>query len=185
MNAVPSQSSPFVLYRFYDSAGRLLYIGRTEDPRSRFKAHEGKSWWPDVTDRTMQNCADLDELVAAERAAIIAERPLHNIAFNGQGGLHTYSLAEVSAILQLTVKDPERWLRRRLNSGELRGVRLGRDWRMRRQDVEFMMRLYANDHLVDAADRPEPEPAVEPTPVVDIMAGLSARSRKRLRRIAD
>jgi hypothetical protein len=98
-----------------------------------------------------------------------------------------YSLAEVSALLRLgeQVKDPERWLSRRLNSRELRGVRVGRLWRMTDDHIRFLLKKYSNDALV-----PEPEPEPEPVPlapqphVVAIVDGLSPRSRRRLQRVA-
>lgn len=81
--------------------------------------------------------------------------------------IKTYSLAEVAADhLPAEIKDPVRWLSMRLNRGELRGVRMGRYWRMRDCDVEYMLTRYSNEH------------ATPPTSLAD---ALSARSRRRLR----
>jgi hypothetical protein len=95
-----------------------------------------------------------------------------------------YTLAEVSSMLRLgeQVKDPERWLRRRLNSSELRGVRVGRAWWMTEDHIQFLVTKYSNDQQV-----PEPTPAepVAPEPEVgSIVDGLSARSRRRLQRVS-
>lgn len=88
----------------------------------------------------------------------------------------TYSLAEVAAEhLPSEWKDAERWLARRLNRKELRGVRFGRVWRMRDSDVEYMLTRYSNEGNVS---EPTPVPAQPPVCVAD---GLSARSRRRLR----
>jgi hypothetical protein len=77
------------------------------------------------------------------------------------------------------VKDPERWLRRRLNSRELRGVRVGREWQMTDSHVQFLLRKYSTD-----AEVPEPEESKPPSPeVISISDGLSARSARRLRRV--
>jgi hypothetical protein len=93
----------------------------------------------------------------------------------------THTLTEVADMLRLAdqVKDPTRWLRRRLNSSELRGIRVGREWQMTDDHVQFLLRKYSNDDQV-----PEPKPAEPPAPepeVVSIIDGLSARSRLRLR----
>lgn len=86
----------------------------------------------------------------------------------------TYSLAEVVAEhgLDEVSKDPIRWLSMRLNRGELRGVRFGRVWRMRRSDIEFMLERYSNDGKAKPIAGPDPMP--EPTFLAD---GVSRRSR--------
>ncbi|OIN79996.1 hypothetical protein [Mycobacterium malmoense] len=62
----------------------------------------------------------------------------------------TYGLAEVAAQhLPPEIKDPVRWLSMRLNRGELRGVRIGRYWRMRQSDIDYMVSLYSNDEDVN------------------------------------
>lgn len=89
--------------------------------------------------------------------------------------MSTYSLAEVAAEhLPAEWKNPTRWLAERLNRGELRGVRLGRVWRMRDSDVEYLLSRYSNDDQV--ASRPKPA-EVDAICVAD---GLSRRSRRRL-----
>jgi predicted GIY-YIG superfamily endonuclease len=38
---------PTAVYRFYDDAGQLLYVGITSDLISRWREHEKHSpWWP-------------------------------------------------------------------------------------------------------------------------------------------
>lgn len=72
------------LYRFFNAEGRLLYIGITDNPRRRFREHgKTKQWWPQVAVREIVHLPSRVELVAAERAAIIKERPLYNIAHAG------------------------------------------------------------------------------------------------------
>jgi hypothetical protein len=43
----------FSVYRFYDAAGALLYVGRTARIENRFSEHrQEKSWWrPGCSDR--------------------------------------------------------------------------------------------------------------------------------------
>jgi hypothetical protein len=71
------------LYRFYDSTGRLLYVGITLDPGSRWKNHaKTKPWWTDVAQVTVELHPDRAAVLEAERAAIIAEQPVHNVVHN-------------------------------------------------------------------------------------------------------
>lgn len=90
--------------------------------------------------------------------------------------MKTHSLADVAAEhLPAEWKNPTRWLKMRLNRGELRGIRLGRAcWRMSDEDITYMLTRYHNG----AATEPV---AAEPVSIVD---GISARSRRRVRRSA-
>jgi hypothetical protein len=66
------------LYRFYDSNGNLLYIGRTAQlPRWRNHS-KSKEWWTDIATATIE-WLDGDAF-AEERRAILAENPCHNRA---------------------------------------------------------------------------------------------------------
>lgn len=68
-----------VLYRFYDVYERLLYIGITSDPRSRFGQHRAsKDWWGDVAVRELTYLPSREALEEAERDAIRTEKPRHN-----------------------------------------------------------------------------------------------------------
>jgi len=72
---------PHILYRFYNPAGDLLYIGITMDPPSRFRQHRDvKAWWAEITNVTFEHFPSRAAVVAAERAAIEAEQPLFNVA---------------------------------------------------------------------------------------------------------
>lgn len=93
--------------------------------------------------------------------------------------MKTYSLAEVAAKhLPAELKNPLLWLTRRLNRGELRGIRFGRYWRMSEDDVQFMLDAYHNGAsgglLRPAAPRTD-----------SIIDGLSPRARRRVRRLPD
>ncbi|MGW8936004.1 GIY-YIG nuclease family protein [Gordonia terrae] len=77
-----------ILYRFFDENRRLLYIGITMNPPARFRQHHaGKVWWHTVTTITLESFSSRVQLASAERAAILLERPLHNIAGNSHGRL--------------------------------------------------------------------------------------------------
>lgn len=82
-NTVKQGGDTHVLYRFYDANSVLLYIGITNNPPARFRQHRGaKSWWDAVANIKLETCGSRDALLAAERAAIKAEKPKYNIAMN-------------------------------------------------------------------------------------------------------
>ena len=68
------------LYRLFDAADQLLYIGITYKPEARWKAHAAtKSWWPNVARKSMEWHDTRPLAEAAEVAAIKAELPVHNV----------------------------------------------------------------------------------------------------------
>ncbi|MEU8371240.1 GIY-YIG nuclease family protein [Micromonospora tulbaghiae] len=73
---------PTCLYRLYDREGRLLYIGITVNPQSRFGQHaEDKAWWPEVDTESIA-LVWFDTRAEAEKLELLAvrdERPLHNV----------------------------------------------------------------------------------------------------------
>lgn len=76
-------ASPHVLYRFYDTAGALLYIGITLNPGERWKRHrDEKPWWTEVANITLQQHGSREAVLAAERAAIETETPRYNVVHN-------------------------------------------------------------------------------------------------------
>jgi len=68
------------VYRLYDRAGRLLYVGITANVRTRLKAHEKKPWWPQVHRHTIHEHPTRAYALAAEALAILEEAPRYNIA---------------------------------------------------------------------------------------------------------
>ncbi|MEV7413483.1 GIY-YIG nuclease family protein [Streptomyces althioticus] len=70
---------PAAVYRLYDEAGRLLYIGSAYDPAERAKAHKHADWWPLVVRRDDEWYVSRDDAYRAERLAIEAEQPPHNV----------------------------------------------------------------------------------------------------------
>lgn len=70
---------PAAVYRLYDEAGRLLYIGSAYDPKERCKAHRSRSWWPDVTHREEEWHDSRVGAYIAELEAIRTEEPPHNL----------------------------------------------------------------------------------------------------------
>jgi predicted GIY-YIG superfamily endonuclease len=70
------------LYRAYDHAGRLLYVGVTDCFYERMKAHRRTStWYRDVQSWTVDEMpASWDAAHTAEVKAIKTEDPVHNRA---------------------------------------------------------------------------------------------------------
>lgn len=67
------------LYRFYDSAGRLLYVGITGNPEERWYEHQlTQYWWREVTRKELVWLETRVEARAAESAAIRMEKPLYD-----------------------------------------------------------------------------------------------------------
>lgn len=78
-----TDNSQHALYRFYDAAGVLLYVGITADPGVRFKQHRGdKAWWTEVVNIRIEKLPTKAAVLAAERTAIREERPLWNVTHN-------------------------------------------------------------------------------------------------------
>jgi predicted GIY-YIG superfamily endonuclease len=68
------------LYRLYDSADALLYVGIAEDPKKRWSEHAAdKPWWSNVAQRDVEWFSARELAEAAERVAITSEAPLHNV----------------------------------------------------------------------------------------------------------
>lgn len=68
------------LYRVFGAAGKLLYIGISQNPDVRFGQHsQAKSWWNQVADRQVEWHESRAEAAKAEKAAIKAEQPYWNL----------------------------------------------------------------------------------------------------------
>lgn len=84
MSLPPLDARPHALYRFYNQTQQLLYIGITSRLPVRLGTHEAlKPWWCDVADVKVEHFPDRVSVLAAEAAAIRAEKPLHNVRHNG------------------------------------------------------------------------------------------------------
>jgi predicted GIY-YIG superfamily endonuclease len=74
-----AQDPRVALYRLFDAADHLLYVGITVNPAARFAEHaRTKPWWPDVARRAVAWCDNRGIAKAAEAAAIKNEQPVHN-----------------------------------------------------------------------------------------------------------
>lgn len=78
--AVKEHSEGQFLYRLYNRAGFLLYVGITDNVFRRWKEHSrDKPWWSEVHKFTQDWFPDRAAVEAAERHAISSERPLYNV----------------------------------------------------------------------------------------------------------
>jgi transcriptional regulator with XRE-family HTH domain len=71
---------PTTLYRLYNEAGTLLYVGITNDSTRRLVQHaDGQPWWDEVASVTFASHPDRTAAEAAERLAIRTQAPLYNV----------------------------------------------------------------------------------------------------------
>lgn len=69
-----------VLYRFYSQGERLLYVGITMNPATRFGNHRRtQRWWEQVATIRLETFSSRQILEWAELDAIEDEHPLYNI----------------------------------------------------------------------------------------------------------
>lgn len=71
---------PYFVYRCFDYWGSLLYIGCTCRPHDRLRQHVlARGWQRKIRTTTWEGYPDRDTSRAAEREAIVRERPPHNV----------------------------------------------------------------------------------------------------------
>lgn len=84
-----SSGREFLVYRLYDEADVLLYVGKTatgwtkrmrEHHREALQDPEKMEWWSRVATTKFQQCQSKQEMDKAELRAIREESPLHNKA---------------------------------------------------------------------------------------------------------
>ena len=74
---------PHAVYRLYDTAGDLLYVGMSHDPELRWKSLAStKPWWPKVARKTVEWVGDFPATRDVEASAIKDERPRYNFQHN-------------------------------------------------------------------------------------------------------
>ena len=67
------------LYRLFDFEDNLLYVGVTFMPDYRLTEHSKKRWGPEIARRELTTFPNRREALDAEREAIQAEGPRHNL----------------------------------------------------------------------------------------------------------
>lgn len=79
--ATESKGGACSLYRYYDEAGRLLYVGIAKDPNMRDNQHRDRSKWHRFSiDRRVEWHDTRNDALRAERDAITTEAPIFNLA---------------------------------------------------------------------------------------------------------
>lgn len=106
-----------VLYRFWNLADELLYVGITAKPWERWKQHRGdKPWWSEVAKVTLETFATREDVRAAELEAIRNERPRYNIASRPKvkaeaestwDGKHVPGIACIGDYLECSCRPPD------------------------------------------------------------------------------
>ena len=70
----------FYVYRYFDEAENLLYVGVTGDPYQRWTQHRRNQPWADEIDTvSLEQFAFADLAYAREREVIRAESPAYNV----------------------------------------------------------------------------------------------------------
>ena len=118
------QAERTALYRLYNSADQLLYIGISADPKVRWAQHAvDKDWWPQVLRRDVEWMPSRAQAEAAERHAIVSEKPVHN----SKHSLPALSREEVDALFAdyKSACETERRLRPAVRAAAVDELRLG------------------------------------------------------------
>ncbi len=77
---LPIDGCGFHLYRHFDKAGTLLYVGVSLNALIRLTAHaDNARWFKQIARVEITNWATREASLRAERRAIRLEKPLHNI----------------------------------------------------------------------------------------------------------
>lgn len=75
-------SAPRYLYRAFDAAGTLLYVGQSATPlRRRYSHLSGSKWSKDVYEWRITGPFPAEVAVALEAEAILAEQPEYNVVY--------------------------------------------------------------------------------------------------------
>ena len=87
-NIVPFWRETTDLYRHFDKAGKLLYVGISLSAIARLRAHRDSSdWYDEISTVSIEKFNTREEALEAEQRAIIEERPLRNVTHNENGHL--------------------------------------------------------------------------------------------------
>jgi hypothetical protein len=89
-------------------------------------------------------------------APVQSDHPVRTAAMTGQQ--RTFSLAAAAEeICGDTLKHPVEWLRRHIKTGDVRAYKVGRAWRMRREDIDAGLERFSND-VTDVSQLAEVRP---------------------------
>lgn len=109
------EDQPTSVYRLYTRGGRLLYVGMTNNPETRFAFHAlTKRWWHLVDKRDIEWHPDRGTARRHEAIAIKSEEPIHN-SMHAARGEHDTPLRDARSKLsklvdEVRVEHEPRWL---------------------------------------------------------------------------
>lgn len=102
---------PTALYRLFDKAGVLLYVGIATSPHTRWYAHrEEKRWWPQVAREEIEWFPSRTDAKAAEKIAIKAEGPVYNVTHSAtrkRGDAAAENKSKYPPVRTLRIPDPD------------------------------------------------------------------------------
>lgn len=79
----PVPDNPTFLYRYFDAASNLLYIGISDKPGQRMHQHmKDKDWISEMVRSEFETYGSREDALTAEAKAIRKERPKYNVAHN-------------------------------------------------------------------------------------------------------
>ena len=146
---IPAQFSPYVLYRFFDADGALIYVGITNKLRRRCEEHRIKGWFVDVVRVEIMPFDSRSRAAAAEADVIAACSPKHNRTANRGGpiGKERQSVLLRTTTVQIPVPMYE-WLTEmaddaHVNVGEIVLRCIERAWEMDGITPDLSMHRFA------------------------------------------
>ncbi len=97
---------PTALYRHFDAAGRLLYVGISLNSVARLGQHlRTAAWFFDISRVEIEWFPARVDAEQAERAAILTERPLHNITHTRGMSLTLWELIKGHPLAHLVTSE--------------------------------------------------------------------------------
>jgi predicted GIY-YIG superfamily endonuclease len=98
------------VYRIRDEAGELLYIGMTNCVPVRWNQHMlYQPWWDELRSLTVEFCGSREEAAAAEKAAILAERPKYNRTYLMPRQAKSSPAPVRESLQPVAARGPETW----------------------------------------------------------------------------
>ncbi|MFJ6729416.1 GIY-YIG nuclease family protein [Streptomyces sp. NPDC091281] len=81
---MPEPAERTALYRLYDADDRLLYVGITSNPKTRWGRHaRDKHWWPEVARKAIEWFETRKSAERVEKIEVEEQHPKYNRTFNG------------------------------------------------------------------------------------------------------
>jgi len=145
------------LYRLYNSADVLLYVGISESPEARFKEHAGdKLWWHIVARKEITWLDTRTEALDAEAKSVTEEQPLYNGYHQFGKGLPPKAREYDDTAERAKVREGVRLALQRgeyLPGARLQGAPVGRQFGVSPLTANFALLEIAKEGLLLKGDR--------------------------------